>query len=51
MKLSRKIPAGKMVAARIKARNGKTYPAKVKKVNGRVRIFVTPGVAAKIKVK
>lgn len=36
-----------MVPARIK-HNGKTYAGKVKRINGRVKIFVTPEVARKI---
>ena len=42
-----RIPNGRLVPARIR-HNGKTYPGKVKRVNGRVRIFVTPQVARKI---
>jgi len=42
-----RIPNGRMVPARIRVK-GKTYAGKVKKVNGRVKIFVTPQVARKI---
>jgi hypothetical protein len=42
-----RIPNGRMVPARIKCK-GKTYAGKVKRVNGRVKIFVTPEVARKI---
>lgn len=42
-----KIPNGRLVPARIK-HNGKTYTGKVKRVNGKVKIFVTPEVARKI---
>ena len=41
------IPNGRMGPARIRHK-GKTYPGKVKRVNGRVKIFVTPQVARKI---
>ena len=42
-----RIPNGRLVPARIR-HNGKTYAGKVKRVNGRVKIFVTPQVARKI---
>lgn len=42
-----RIPNGRMVPARIRHK-GKTYAGKVKRVNGRVKIFVTPQVARKI---
>ena len=42
-----RIPNGRLVPARIRHK-GKTYPGKVKRVNGRVKIFVTPHVARKI---
>ena len=42
-----RIPNGRLVPARIRCK-GKTYSGKVKRVNGRVRIFVTPQVARKI---
>ena len=42
-----RIPNGRLVPARIRHK-GKTYPGKVKRVNGRVKIFVTPQVARKI---
>lgn len=45
-KPGRKI-GSKLVPARIK-HNGKVYAGKVKRVNGRVKIFVTPEVARKI---
>jgi hypothetical protein len=45
-----RIPNGRMVPARIRHK-GKTYAGKVKRVNGRVKIFVTPEVALKIKGK
>lgn len=45
-----RIPNGRMVPARIRHK-GKTYPGKVKRVNGRVKIFVTPEVAKKINGK
>ncbi len=41
------IPNGRLVPARIK-HNGHTYSGKVKRVNGKVKIFVTPEVARKI---
>lgn len=47
VKLSTKIPNGRMVPARIRHK-GHTYSGKVKRVNGRVKIFVTPEVARKI---
>lgn len=43
----KKIPNSRLIPARIK-HNGKTYVGKVKRVNGRVKIFVTPEVARKI---
>jgi hypothetical protein len=46
-KVNPRIPNGRMVPARIK-HNGKTYAGKVKRVNGKVKIFVTPEVARKI---
>jgi hypothetical protein len=45
-----RIPNGRMVPALIRHK-GKTYAGKVKRVNGRVKIFVTPEVALKIKGK
>lgn len=48
MKKAPKIPNGRLVPARIRARNGKTYAGKVKRVGGKVKIFVTPQVARKI---
>ena len=44
---AKRIPNGRLVPARIRHK-GKTYPGKVKRVNGRVKIFVTPQVARKI---
>lgn len=39
---------GRMVPARIRTKNGKTYSGKVKRVNGKVKVYVTPEVARKI---
>ncbi len=47
MIVEQRIPNGRMVPARIRHK-GKTYPGHVKKVNGKVRIFVAPKVAMKI---
>lgn len=46
-KVNPRIPNGRMVPAQIK-HNGKTYTGKVKRVNGKVKIYVTPEVARKI---
>lgn len=43
-----KIPNGRLVPARLRTRNGRTFPGKVKRVNGKVKIYVTPQVARKI---
>jgi len=45
--LDTRIPNGRLVPARIRHK-GKMYPGKVKRVNGKVKIFVTPQVARKI---